>query len=212
MNKLKIFFIILLFLILSIFFIDNKKIIIHLKWILSFLQYNNNNKNYIKKKNSKKLNKEAAYKILEDVTNILQKYNIFFWLSEGTALGIFRDGDLIDHDDDVDLSFKSKYFKIFKDKVIPDLKKLGYVVDNFHNLYYIMNNDIFIDIDILFENDLCAAKYWKPVEELEPHIKDFYIKEFRGYKYNIPKESYYEYLYGKDYMIPLKKKPNFSLL
>jgi hypothetical protein len=208
MSKLKIFPIILLIIILSIFFINNKRNILYLKWFLNFLKYNNIKKIYIKKKNSKKLNKEAAYKILEDVTNILQKYNIFFWLSEGTALGVFREGDLIDHDDDVDLSFQSEYFKIFKDKVIPELEKLGYVVDNFHNLYYIMNKNIFIDIDILFENDLCAAKYWKPVKELEPHIKDFYVKEFRGYKYNLPKESYYEYLYGKDYMIPLRKKPD----
>lgn len=198
---LKIFFIVLIVIII----LTNKKIyvpllcLVHIKKLL------------IKYKNSIKFNKEEAYKILHDVTPILEKYNIFFWLSEGTALGVYRDNDLIDHDDDVDISFRSEYLKTFKDKVIPELKKLGYTIGKLASLYYIMNDHIILDVDVLFENSSCGAKYWQPVKELEPHIKDFYIKEFRGHKYNIPKESYYEYLYGKDYMIPLKKKPQFSL-
>jgi len=125
-------------------------------------------------------------------------------------LGVFRDNDLIVYDDDVDISFHSKYIEIFKNKVVPELKKLGYIICNVDSIYHVYNNDITLDIDILFKNGVSIAKWYQPVEELEPHIKDFYIKEFRGHKYNLPKESYYEYLYGKDYMIPLKKKPNFS--
>jgi hypothetical protein len=52
----------------------------------------------------------------------------------------------------------------------------------------------------------------KDIKSVIGIIKDFYIKEFRGHKYNLPKESYYEYLYGKDYMIPFKKKSKFSIL
>ena len=167
-------------------------------------------KTWIKFKNYNKFNKKAAYKILEDVSRLLKENNIFFWLSEGTALGVFRDNDLIDHDDDVDISFRSEYFNTFKNKVIPELKNLGYTICNTSSVYIVYNDDITLDIDVLFKNGMSIAKYWQPVKELEPHIKDFYIKEFRGFKYNLPKESYYEYIYGKDYMIPLRKKPDFS--
>ena len=209
MIKLKIFFIIIIIYLIIFFCNKNKKFIKLLD--MSFLNLNHIKKHYVKFKNLLKFNKEAAYKILDEVSYILEKYNIFFWLSEGTALGVFRDNDLIDHDDDVDISFRSEYYQIFKDKVIPELKNLGYYIKNVGNVYYVMNKNIILDIDILFKNDICVAKYFQPVE-LEPHIKDFYIKEFRGHKYNLPKESYYEHLYGKDYMIPFKKKSKFSIL
>ena len=207
MIKIKNFFLIIL-IIFFIMILLNKKICIYLRIFLGLLKYNYYKKNYVKY--FKKFNKNVAYKILDDVSKILEKHNIFFWLSEGTALGIYRNNDLIDDDDDVDISFRSEYLEIFKDKVIHDVEKLGYTVDYINNQYYIFNEEITMDIDILFKNETCLAKYNRPVKELEPHIKDFYIKEFRGFKYNLPKESYYEYIYGKDYMIPLRKKPDFS--
>ena len=49
------------------------------------------------------LNAEVLFNNLVEVKKVFEKYNITFWLSHGTMLGVFRDSDIIPWDDDIDI-------------------------------------------------------------------------------------------------------------
>lgn len=52
------------------------------------------------------LDKEKAKIVLFEIKEILDKLGIEFWLLHGTCLGIYRDGDFCDGDNDMDLGVK----------------------------------------------------------------------------------------------------------
>ena len=153
------------------------------------------------------LNKDLGYILLDEVHTIFKKYEVPFWLSEGTALGIFRDNDLITHDDDIDIGFHMKYYNKFINNIIPELQKNNYYVNNILNLYWIEKNNFIIDINILEPNNVSIYKFYAPSNDIIPFLTEFYQKKWRNKIWNLPKENYYEYVYGKDWMIPQKKKP-----
>lgn len=41
---------------------------------------------------------------LQWITHLLEKHDVPYWLDSGTLLGVVRDGDVMDHDKDIDLS------------------------------------------------------------------------------------------------------------
>lgn len=55
-----------------------------------------------------KLNKKSKYpnrvKDLETIKEVFDKYNVRFFITYGALLGMYRDGDFIEHDDDIDLT------------------------------------------------------------------------------------------------------------
>jgi hypothetical protein len=156
------------------------------------------------------INKQICYHMMNDVKDTLDKYNIKFWLSEGTALGIYRDGDLIEYDDDVDFSFRGdigNQYNIFLKNVIPELNSKGYIcnsgVGKNKNLYYAMKNNHFIDFDIVMPNWHCIARNG-PCNELIPYIEKLETITWRGKTWNIPTKEYLIYLYGKTWNIPIR--------
>ena len=179
------------------------------------------NKEIIKIKCKKNgINKKICYEIMNEVGDILDKHGIKYWLSEGTALGIFRDNDLIACDDDVDFSYSYVYYDVFLNKVKPELESKGYIVGissgihknklltNYGQYNFLIKNNHIIDFDIFSVNQNCIAKFGKKCSELLPHLKKFYKIKFNNKYWNLPTESYYEYLYGKDWKTPLcHKKP-----
>jgi len=52
--------------------------------------------------------KEAIAKALLTTREILDKHSVFFWLESGTLLGAMREKDIIEGDDDADLSYHFK--------------------------------------------------------------------------------------------------------
>lgn len=159
------------------------------------------------------IDKKICYELMNEVRDIMNKHGIKFWLSEGTALGVFRDGDLISCDDDVDFSYPISYYDIFLSKVKPELESKGYEVGilaifNNKRFNFAIKNDHFIDFDIVCPKSNCIAKNGRKCSELLPHLQEFYKIKFNNRIWNVPKESYYEYLYGKDWKTPLcGKKP-----
>lgn len=61
---------------------------------------------------------------LEFITNLLNQNNINYWLDSGTLLGLYREGKILDHDKDIDISMWNSE----EDKVI-QLSK--YLLDNY---------------------------------------------------------------------------------
>lgn len=167
-------------------------------------------KGIIKEKNKRKgLNKKKCYETLKKFNALMHKKNIFYYLSEGTALGIYRDGDLITWDDDIDVGIFVKDWERFKKEIVPEMYKLGY---SFHQssvkkeLFYFLGNGIFMDVEIVGLHHNCISNLKeKECVKLIPHLK-FTKKEWCGIIFNLPKESYYEFLYGHTWKTPIRNK------
>lgn len=62
---------------------------------------------------------------LLDVKDAFDKQELDFWLLQGTFLGLYRDGDIIPWDNDVDLAIRHEdYHKL--EPAIPDLEAQGF--------------------------------------------------------------------------------------
>jgi hypothetical protein len=173
----------------------------------SFISEHYIKKNIIKSYYSHtKLDKDKGYKLLDEIHDIFKMYNVDFWLSEGTALGVFRDNDLIEHDDDVDIGISGINYTKFLNLIIPELKKNKYYVDNIYDFYWIEKDNFIIDINILLPDNISVDKFERS-DDIIPLLQTFYKKIWRNKIWNLPTEDYYECLYGNDWMIPQRKKP-----
>ena len=195
MNKILKFFIILVGLFIIVFINDIIKFFVKIYRRLNFI------------------NKDKCFEIMSEIDNICKKNGVKYYFSEGTALGLYRDGDLIDWDDDIDICMESSEHNKFVEKCLPELISKGYYLLNHHFLYSLNYNFLsllkdghLIDFENIKKGKKCTSKWGKLCDELLPHIQKFTYKEWRGRKFPIPEESYYVYLYGKDWKIPKKTK------
>lgn len=194
MNCILKFFIILILLSAIVFIVEVMKI---LTKIYSMVYY---------------IDKDKCFKILCEIDDICKKYGVKYYLSEGTALGLYRSGDLIDWDDDIDIGMEESQYNIFVKKCLPELISRGYYLTYYYhpsiNGYILgFNKDKqLIDIENVKVGEKCISKYGKLCDELLPHIQKVTEKEWRGRKFPLPEESYYVYLYGKDWRTPKKTK------
>jgi hypothetical protein len=155
------------------------------------------------------LNKKVCYENISILHDVLTKHNIFFWLSEGTALGFRRNNDFISHDDDVDISIYEKDLDKFLD-IIPELQKHGFNYNGkCHNMpYFLSRKGMIIDVDVVGDNLYCTANY-SPCKELKPYVQKFNKIKIRGKIFNIPTDKYFRKLYGDTWRISIRgKKPN----
>lgn len=159
------------------------------------------------------LNKKICKENLEKISYILNKHNLTFWLSEGTALGALREGNFIEHDDDVDLGMWYKNYKNFK-KILPILIKDGFTIDKqlLNNTFISLSrNNEKIDIDFTHSDIDCIACKTKNADckscnPMLKYLKNMSFINFLGDKYLCPGTDYLEYLYGKNWNIPKKEK------
>ena len=159
------------------------------------------------------INKDKCFTIMCDLDDICKKHGIKYYFSEGTALGLYRDGDLIKWDDDVDIAMENEEYNRFVEKCLPELISKGYYLLNHQYLHSLnkifltlMKNGHLIDIENVKKGEKCTSKNGKLCDELLPHIQKLVQKEWRGRKFPVPEESYYVYLYGKNWKIPRKTK------
>lgn len=162
-------------------------------------------------KHHKKINIENCKKMLKEFKYFMDKHNINdWWLSEGTALGIHRDGNLIPWDDDVDVYIweKDKHFmyktilpEILKSKKFDLIKGNNHIICLFHRQY----NER-LDIAVFQENGYCDAGETDCLKSKE-FLKEFYEKEIDGEIYRLPKQDeYYSFLYGPNWKLPDKNR------
>ena len=188
------FFIILIGLIILVFIIEFIKLFSKINSVIFYI------------------NKDKCFSIMCEIDDICKKHSVQYYFSEGTALGIYRSGDLIDWDDDIDIGMEELQYNLFVEKCIPELVNRGYYLlynyipaINSHLLSFLKNGQL-IDIENVKVGKKCISKMGKLCDELLPHIQKLTKKEWRGRKFPVPEESYYVYLYGKDWRIPKKTK------
>jgi hypothetical protein len=156
-----------------------------------------------------KLLPDYAGKILKDVVKDLK---MPYWISAGTALGLYRDGEFIPGDTDLDIAMEY-YPGVEKDacrasggEVIRTIYEDGKPMQ-----VALMRNDVIVDFYFHHRNGENIENHgqsgWTRMKA-EICLKPQWIKTKYG-KLPIPQEEYFEIRYGKDWRTPQDKKAIF---
>lgn len=68
----------------------------------------------------------TARRVLLDIAGVLDDLTIPFFLSHGTALGVYRDGGFTPQEDDIDLGFLAENFVPNSHRIVEALTRRGY--------------------------------------------------------------------------------------
>ncbi len=165
-------------------------------------------------------NGQIALELLHDVTTVMEKHGVRYWLDFGTLLGIVRENRILPWDDDMDISIFEDDIELMQTKVMPEIKKLHYRCYtrkfpehiNFFKQdairsFKVRNNRLFflrgyVKLDIFAMHKKNEKLYWLELGELhslpEKLLQEFDTIEFNGKDYRIPKnyDEYLSYHYG----------------
>ena len=151
------------------------------------------------------INKANAIEGLEKIHEAFSKYNVFFFLSDGTALGATRNRDIIDYDDDVDINMLKKDKYIFINDIYPELIKKGFRVtlglNNFYSLEY---KNVDFDVGIIGKG-IVNTSNWTDGLDILNNIDNFKVIYINDKKYYVPSISYLKYLYTDSWKHTNKK-------
>ena len=177
-------------------------------------------------------NGDIARKMLKDITTLLEKHNIDYWLEGGTLLGIIREDRLLPWDNDLDLSVTERHYSNVLN-IVHDVKKAGYRIkfkvfkeDNppFKNnqvrlikiknrRFFFFSGQVSLDIFIKFEQN---GQYFWQVGKKKKSVPSYFYKElvlfgFDNKSYTVPKlyEDYLTFRYG-DWKTPIKEWNTFT--
>ncbi len=176
--------------------------------------------------------KDAKLKLFKTIAKVFAKHDVKWWPDTGTLLGIWRDGDLMDRDNDVDLSVKiedvtKKFFDAIEEMNDDDNLKVEmgchkHYVEGFEkgeiepiNKWYKIHltertkdKEIFCDLLIWFPHkDTYFAWDGKLYRHKKANLEKFSSIVFKGVNIRIPKsiKPYLVELYGEDWETPNDK-------
>jgi phosphorylcholine metabolism protein LicD len=135
--------------------------------------------------------KEKSIETLKKIKKILDKYNINYWLDEGTLLGAVREKKLIEWDHDIDLSIWYKDLEKIK-PLFDEIKKIGVEVCFFEWKKHIkiIEKGYEIDINLYHLKDGQATRTWHVHTKLGRIVDYFiwtiYLKNPENRKFNVP--------------------------
>ena len=175
-----------------------------------------------------------GYELIEEIYEICNELSLTAWIDWGTLLGFCREGQMLFHDDDIDISLIKDYLE--RDAFIGEMKKNGYkhvrewsdgdevIMDTF------LKNGVMIDIDyvivrtddrfrtIIFEKEEQSKIEYKDGKEIIIGMGRYYfdtqkidkiiVSSFKnGHMCPVPEnyESRIQELYGKDWNKPVVK-------
>ncbi len=145
---------------------------------------------------------------------ILNRAAVPFWLSEGTALGVHREGRLLPWDDDVDIGLHHDHLDRFITTALPLLRRCGFRVGGVLNggmFINLVRKDEKVDCDFVAPGLPCMAmrttrnRGVPTCDAILPHVRNLQRVEFLGRMFHIPAEPYFEVLYG-DWRTPRVSK------
>jgi hypothetical protein len=146
------------------------------------------------------LNNSYSISIIRSVVTFLNEEKINYWVTNGTLLGLVRDGKFIDWDDDFDLDMNISSMKENSVKFINFCLSLGYIVK-------VKKNGLFMGINIFSQNVKISLggnfflgnnvytysdKY--PLNYIEP-IKNYYSISDLDLNFPYEPERLCEYIY-----------------
>lgn len=157
------------------------------------------------------INKKNALKLIANITEVFDKHDIFFMPMWGTLLGIIRNGDFIDHDDDVDLLMLHEDEKKLYEALV-ELKERGIFLCKQYKgqIYTVVSSEgIICDIDVLRKAFFpYSLAYCVVLEKFRPkRLFGKYKKiDFKGLKISVPENSdeFLTYFYGESWRVPQK--------
>jgi phosphorylcholine metabolism protein LicD len=163
------------------------------------------------------MNKQVALENLKQLDRIFRENNTEYWLSCGTLLGLYRDGDFIGHDNDTDVCIN---INSLNKKLLTDIEKNGFKIGNiFGRLedgFEIALNKNGVKTDLFFfykkENYWYHSVYsnFTQIDSLKHDyvFKPFNLKEtkFLGHKFITPDDIELVIIqqYGDNWRIPNK--------
>lgn len=154
------------------------------------------------------LNARACKDNLCDFHDAMETAGIPFWLSEGTALGVRREGDIMAHDDDVDVSVHAVHLDHFVRDVVPALKRRGFAIAKVWNegrfITFLRHGEA-LDVDFVSQGQVCMFDSkgkvgWGHCCELDKMMQGLRPVTFLGRQFHIPDDEYLEFKYGKQWM------------
>lgn len=155
----------------------------------------------------KQIDRDIAFGNLKVVIRVLQEFGICVSPAYGTLLGIIRENNFIEWDEDIDLFVLSED----KDKLLNalwSLKDEGLElirVDRCEHLYSVMRNGEYIDFYIMDSISPELRTGYGDLFMLERHLTDLMDWDFKGLTINVPRqyEECLQLLYG-DWRTPVK--------
>lgn len=163
-------------------------------------------------------------KNLKFVSSLFETLNIEYTTFYGTLLGIHRDGDLIPHDDDIDILIAAEYFPLvthlFKSSlIVPNVRFYG---DGKNFFQYRPEDDSYVDFYFYHNTpDNYVIDRWNFLAQPNnPQSHLFIPKTFletqyidmNGFKTRIPKdpEAACKFLYGERFRETLVKWKDYE--
>jgi phosphorylcholine metabolism protein LicD len=146
------------------------------------------------------LNVKGLEKSLAEVHDVFTRHRICFWLRDGTALGVVRDGGIIAHDDDVDLGVWPEDLPALE-HALRDLEGMGFVVYK-HNRWIVGLLKRRETIEIVISGS------WTQDDAYHIFVDSFFETlrsvDYLGRQFNVPRDSdaYLEFCYGLDWRTP----------
>ena len=154
------------------------------------------------------MNKELAFKVLQEVDYILKSLEIPYFFMAGTLLGCIREGDFIGHDEDIDLGI---FIEDLDDKLVKALQYKGFSLDRVLGTrelgleYSFLKEGVQVDLFFYYHDTNCIWHgSWYPHEGQMKLIKyafdyfDIQATTFHDNPFPIPSEpeKFLETVYG----------------
>lgn len=151
---------------------------------------------------------EIASRILREGTDVLDEAGILYWLSAGTALGLYRDGGIIPGDSDIDIGVLSD---VSVERIEEPMLSSGFLTQRYRNHKGIPQQRAFakdgiaFDVSIFCEMDNCFVFYTRgggAIRKPKHLLEDMHKITFNGKEYPIPSpQGYLRWRYG-DWQTP----------
>lgn len=174
---------------------------------------------------------------LEFITNLLNQNNINYWLDSGTLLGLYREGKILDHDKDIDISIwnSEEYTIVQISKYLLDnytLRVLNYYGYNFKYKFtpkdktrlltidfnlFIQKKDYALCPQPIIRRNIISSIIWrfynKKYEKLQKVIFDtpFFKLLFKMYTWKVPAKYFIDTIKKGNFVYPIETENYLEL-
>lgn len=197
---------------------NNLKYII--KRLLFKLNFSNDFREFMALYVEKRVLNDSDIAKMSKCCNILKSCNFSYRLTDGTALGLYREGGFIKHDDDIDIDILNPTAKQIQELLTQIDMKIGrevYYNKKLQQIAFYDNEGFIFDLVFWYEDDSLIYNYCERNYERVQDAKFFQENtmefiEFKGSKYPIPTpiEEWLEMRYGEDWKIPKTYKGDWK--